>query len=752
MIAKILVLALVAALCGGGVLIYRLGRTPVWEPSQLRSSLDGDVPASNTWSIGTFALSWDATARQLVVRDSEDPRREIWATVAGEGFVAAARGVESVREARGSFFVRDSRNSTYSRQVIDSIDHGDDSLIVRGHFTEDSAVRYELRFTAKSARALGFNLVLENANRAFLTYVSDPDERFYGFGEQFTYVDLKGRRVPIFVSEQGIGRGAQPITFLVNLVAQSGGSWQTTYAPVPHYLTNRMRSLFLENHEYSAFDLRKPDRVQVEVFASAMRGRILAGRTPVELVSEYTRFAGRMRPLPDWVLGGAIIGMQGGTERVREVHRQFRALGTPLAGYWLQDWVGQRTTMIGKQLWWNWELDREHYPDWVGLHAELAADGVRILSYFNPFLANVEATKPHFERNRFAEAAERGFLVREPSGAPYLLLNTDFSAGLLDLTNPDAWIWMKEVMREQVQATGVSGWMADFGEALPYDTTLHSGESTSTFHNRYPEEWARLNRELIQELGMEHEAVVFHRSAFTRSPRFATLFWAGDQNVTWDAHDGLQSSLIGLQSGGFSGFAFNHSDIGGYTTISSVIHNVHRSEELLLRWMEANAFTVVFRSHEGNDPEKNVQIYSNERTRRHFDRMARVYAAWAFYRKQLVREAAETGLPVVRHPFLHFPEDRTVQGLGGAQFLVGSELMVAPVLEAGTTEVRCYLPAGSWVHVWSGRTIEAGTVGRWESIAAPLGEPPVFYRSGSAVGARFVEALRAADLLPTHVR
>lgn len=88
--------------------------------------------------------------------------------------------------------------------------------------------------------------------------------------------------------------------------------------------------------------------------------------------------------------------------------------------------------------------------------------------------------------------------------------------------------------------------MVDFGEHLPSDSnkiTLHSGESASTYHNHYPEEWAQLHREVIIELDKEEEALCFFRSGFTHSPGQMNLFWAGDQNVTWDQHHGIKSAV-----------------------------------------------------------------------------------------------------------------------------------------------------------------------------------------------------------------
>jgi alpha-glucosidase len=288
--------------------------------------------------------------------------------------------------------------------------------------------------------------------------------------------------------------------------------------------------------------------------------------------------------------------------------------------------------------------------------------------------------------------------------------------------------------------------MADFGEGLPYDAVLSSGADPKSYHNRYAEEWARVNREAIREANREEDVVFFNRSGYSKSPGHATLFWLGDQLVSWDEHDGIKSAVTGLLSSGLSGYAFEHSDIGGYTAIDGPLLEYHRSKELLMRWTELGAFTVVFRTHEGNRPGVNYQIYSDEETLRHFDRLAEVYAAWKPYRMQLVNEAAETGLPVVRHPFIHYPDDPEVYGLD-YQFMVGPDLMMAPVLDPGEETVEVYLPAGRWVHAWSGKVYGSTERGLYETVPAPIGEPAVFYKKGAEAGERFRNELEARGLL-----
>lgn len=134
------------------------------------------------------------------------------------------------------------------------------------------------------------------------------------------------------------------------------------------------------------------------------------------------------------------------------------------------------------------------------------------------------------------------------------------------------------------------------------------GEDPIAAHNRYPELWAKINRDFVDEWrstniynemeDQEEGLVFFMRSGYRNSPRWAMLFWEGDQMVSWQTNDGIKSSVVGLLSSGMSGYALNHSDIGGYCSVNIPFFKYTRSEELLLRWMELNAFTTIFRTHE----------------------------------------------------------------------------------------------------------------------------------------------------------
>jgi alpha-glucosidase len=239
----------------------------------------------------------------------------------------------------------------------------------------------------------------------------------------------------------------------------------------------------------------------------------------------------------------------------------------------------------------------------------------------------------------------------------------------LDLSNPATRTWIKGIIKtELIGKAGASGWMADFGEALPFDAKLHGDADPAVWHNRFTEEWAKVHREAIEEAGRGDDIVFFNRSGFTQSPKFSTLFWLGDQMETWDEYDGIKTAVVGLLSGGVSGFSLLHSDTGGYVTLSLNIAGhkipvVARTDELLQRWMELGAFTSVFRTHEGLDTTIAAQFDSSAANTAHQARFARVYKGLASYRKRLVAEAAEHGYPVVRYLFLHYPDDPNTHAL-----------------------------------------------------------------------------------------
>jgi alpha-glucosidase len=556
-------------------------------------------------------------------------------------------------------------------------------------------------------------------NRLWLRISAAQDERVWGGGEQFSYFDLRGRRFPLWVAEPGVGRDKNTlVTFQADQRNGGGGDYHNTYYPQPTFVSSRRYALHVDTTAYSVFDFRQDEFHEIEVWEIPAQIEIWEAAHFVDLVGILSSRFGRQPPLPAWLMQGAVIGLKEGV-RTYERLENYISAGVAVSGLWCEDWVGVRETSFGKRLFWDWKWNPKRYPELDVKICELKARGIRFMGYINPYLCT--------DGTLYPIAAAAGYLVRQPErDEPYVVDFGEFEGGMVDFTNPQAVEWYEDqVIGRNMLDLGLSGWMADFGEYLPTDVRLASGLDGMLAHNAWPTLWAKVNADAVARRGKTGEATFFMRSGFSGSQRYCPLLWAGDQSVDFSRHDGLQTVICAALSSGMLGNAYHHSDIGGYT---SLFGNV-RPPELLQRWAEMAAFTAVMRTHEGNRPGENLQIDQDAEVLTHFAKMTRVYRHLAPYLAGLCSEAASSGLPLQRPIFLHFEDDPRAYESQIA-YLFGADLLVAPVIDAGARSWRTYLPAGAaWIHIWSGTEYAGGAD---VEVAAPLGEPPVFYRKGSA--------------------
>ena len=191
----------------------------------------------------------------------------------------------------------------------------------------------------------------------------------------------------------------------------------------------------------------------------------------------------------------------------------------------------------------------------------------------------------------------------------------------------------------------------------------------------------------------------------------------------------MHSALIGLLNGGISGYSLGHSDIGGYTTINESARYVYfvRDEETLMRWCEMSAFSdAVFRTHPSSIPAINTQVWSNDKLAQFFKKFADVFVGLGSYRKQLMQEMEKTGLPITRS--LMFELDDTDIHIDD-QFMLGSEVMMAPIVVKGETSRKVYFPEGQWQHLFTGEVVTS--VGFYKEVLCPLGKPAAYKRIGA---------------------
>ncbi|VVD60129.1 Sulfoquinovosidase [Pandoraea eparura] len=612
-----------------------------------------------------------------------------------------------------------------------SFDATDDSLRVSLARVAGGRADLILRVKADEQGAtIDFEYAAPGINRLWWRVQAESDEAVWGCGEQMSYFNLRGRHFPLWTSEPGVGRDKRThLTWQADVTSRAGGDYYHTNYPQPTYVSSTRYCLHAQTTAYADFDFRRGGFHELQFWAVPERIELLTARTFVDLVERIAARFGKPPRLPDWVFNGAILGLKNGRDHADTLLAKSREAGVAVAGLWCEDWVGLRITSFGKRLFWDWKWNETRYPGGKAWAATLRADGVRFLGYVNPYLCN--------DGTLYAEARDAGYLATRLDGGDYLVDFGEFWCGVVDFTNPAASDWFAErVIGKEMLDAGLDGWMADFGEYLPTDVKLANGVDAMLMHNAWPTLWAKVNADAVASRGRTGDALFFMRAGYTGVQKYCPLLWAGDQSVDFTRHDGLQTVVTGALSSGLLGNPYHHSDIGGYT---SLFGNT-RTPELFMRWAEMAAFTPVMRTHEGNRPDENFQFWQDAGVLSHFAQMTRVYRALAPYVRTLVDDAEARGLPLQRPMFLHFEDDRATYDIHD-QYLYGPDLLVAPVHAAGAERWRPYLPAGArWTHVWSGETFEGGAR---VDVAAPLGQPPVFVRAGSANEAALLAIAKA---------
>ena len=558
---------------------------------------------------------------------------------------------------------------------------------------------------------------LEGYNRLWVRIPATEDEHVYGSGEIFSEFDLRGKKANVWVAEhinalQIAKKLIKQVFGIKNTTKKQKFSNYETYYAQPTFISSRKYFYHSLTTARAEFDFKDKNfhTIKTDEVAPFYIG---FGNDFESVLECLTEIFGRQPVLPDWVYGGQILGVQGGTETMLKKYEEAVKYGADVNGIWIQDWEGRRITAVGKQLYWNWQWDKELYPNLDNAIKELNAKGVKVLGYCNPFLA--------VEKPLYKEASQKGYCVKDRDGNDYYVKITTFPAAMVDLSNPDAYEWLKGIIKKNMIGLGLSGWMADFGEYLPTDCVLFSGENPELAHNTWPARWAKLNREAVEECGKLGEIMFFTRAGYSDTPKYSTMMWNGDNHVDFSIDFGLPSVIPAMLSLTCCGFGLSHSDIGGYTTFL----NLKRSEELYMRWCEMNAFSLLMRGHEGLNPDLNAQFDASETVLRHGAKMSRIHSALKPYLEQAVAYNAQNGVGVVRPLFFYYDEK---EAYGEAyEYLLGRDILVAPVIKAGTVKRDVYLPDDEWIHLESGKVYKGGKY----TVDAPIGEIPVFVRKNA---------------------
>jgi alpha-glucosidase (family GH31 glycosyl hydrolase) len=465
---------------------------------------------------------------------------------------------------------------------------------------------------------------------------------------------------------------------------------------------------------------------------------------PTEVLRGFLAEAGAPAELPSWVFKLWASGNEWNTQaevlRQADLHREHHI---PFGSVVIEAWSDESTFTAFRDAraavtedgaphkLADFEFPSDGaWPDPKGMVDELHDRDVRVHLWQIPLIK----MRPHPHGQVAADAAaaiREDVLIKEPAAdgrlRPYRNRGWWFPLGLMpDLTDERAARWWTDKRRYLVEEVGVDGFKTDGGEhAWGSELVYLDGRRGDEKNNTFPVAYAAAYGDLLRSAGKA--PVTFSRAGFTGSQAHGA-FWAGDENSTWEAF--RWSMLAGL-SAAASGIVYWGWDLGGF---SGDVPDA----ELYLRSAAAATFVPIMQYHSEFNHHRSP---SRDRTpwniaeRSGEDQVIPVFRRFAQLRERLVPYLAEqaartveTARPLMRPLYFEHPHDPAVWQ-SSPQWMLGDDLLVAPVLEPGVTSWPVYLPAGRWVNVWTGEAVEGGST---IEVDAPLDSIPVFARAGAA--------------------
>ena len=501
-----------------------------------------------------------------------------------------------------------------------------------------------------------------------------PGEKIFGGGESFTQLDKRGQKLVLWANDA------------------NGAESERMYKPIPFLLSNRGYGIFTHTTAPATFDvgvsfhgsnalLLGDDELDLFAFVG----------TPKEILDEYTRLTGKAPMPPLWSFGFWMSRISYFSEdEVRGVAAKLREHRIPSdvihldTGWFETDWRC------------DYEFSKTRFRDPAKMIADLRSDGFRVslwqLPYFVP-------------KNRlFPEIVEKGLAVRDARGGlPY-------DDAVLDFSKPEAVTWYREKIGALLKM-GVGAIKVDFGEAAPLAGVYASGRTGFYEHNYYPLRYNKAAADVTREVSGEH--IIWARSAWAGSQRYP-VHWGGDAAAS---DIGMAATIRGGISLGLSGFTFWSHDMGGFTRSTP--------EDLYRRWVPFGMLSSHSRSH--GIPPKEPWEYGTDFVDA-FRRAAELKYRLMPYVYAQAKDASTRGLPMVRALFIEFPDDPG-SWLIDDEYLFGSDMLVAPLMETGAKGRDVYVPPGTWIDYQSGRAY----VGGWHHIEPGPIPIVMLVRDGTAI-------------------
>ena len=558
-----------------------------------------------------------------------------------------------------------------------------------------------------------------------------PGERFYGFGEKYGSLDKRGSRLQMRTRDPQLSRRDPLYVAIPFFIGIHSGS------------ESQARGMLLESFAPSVIDVAAthPDRVALETVAAGIDVSLFPGPHPGDVLRRFTNRVGRTPLPPLWALGHHQSRWSYASAReVRRLARKIRAKRFPTDVIHLDiDY------MDGFRVF-TWHPRR--FPDPKQLLTDLAQDGFRVVAIVNPGVK----TDPSYAT--YLSGLQQQVFCHNEDGSPFTLRVWPGKSALPDFNRCDVRQWWGNQHRglSDVGVAGIwndmnepAGWRAALRVPVPRwrDARIRSvplavrGQKMSSVvqrdaadedaevphehvRNLYGQQECRATRDYFATANPERRPFVLTRSGYAGIQRFAAV-WTGDNRSRWADLRESVSMLLGLS---LSGVAFCGADIGGFAGSCT--------PELYARWIQLGSFYPLARTH-------SMWMGRRQEPWRFGARVTAIARSALELRMRLLpylyglfRESEANGAPIWRPLFYEFPDDEESAGVED-QVMVGSALLLAPILQKGARERDVYLPPGVWISWRDG----ARFVGpRTLSVGAPLEECPLFVRGGAVLPTR----------------
>ena len=549
-----------------------------------------------------------------------------------------------------------------------------------------------------------------------------PGEGYYGLGEQFDRLDSRGsiREMQIQFSNT------------------SESATNEVHVGVSAYFSTEGYGLFAADRYPAAFDLGSTHEAGMRLtsLSPALPLHLVAVDSPMAFAGWYAAVAGYPARVPFWALAPQYWrNVNRDTAEVLDDAARARAMEVPASVVWIdRPW---------SSYYHNWRFNPSQFPDAAAMMDELRRLGYRVMLHHSPQLnppgGSDLGEDEDASEGLYAEALAEGWLVRVEGGGPFQFPWGGGNGAHLDFSHPGAVARVQELLR-RVTDLGVVGTKMDWDEYLQpnfghvrLSLLFANGESNLTMRSWYS---ALYHKTIIEGFDAALGEPSFHvsRSGTPGDQVWNTCIWPGDLDRDFSEHvpdgegmlnvGGMPAAMMANQSLGLSGYPCFASDIGGYRGGLS-------SEEVLARWLAFGTFNGVMQlgggggSHMPWTADTTYSLAALEIARRYF----RLRMELLPYTYTWMDAAHTSGRPLVRSLYTEFPDDATTR-LHERDFMFGPDLLVAPVYEAGAVTRSVYLPAGSWLDLWSG-AVEVGPA--VVERAAPLDVIPVYVRAGAII-------------------